>query len=57
MSLDSVVTTGAKILGVTVDQALEAYGVYFLRYIAAQVSMGVHTDGSYHEGGFWVPGL
>lgn len=33
----SLIITGAKVLGVTVEQALEAYGVYFVRYTAAQV--------------------
>jgi len=31
-----IVTTGAEILGVTVEQALEAYGVYFVKFTAAQ---------------------
>ena len=33
----SLVITGARILGVTVEQALEAYGVYFVKYTADQV--------------------
>ena len=32
-----MVGAGAKILGVTVEQALEAYGVYFVQYTASQV--------------------
>ena len=34
--LCSLVGAGAKILGVTVEQALEAYGVYFVQYTASQ---------------------
>ena len=32
-----LVITAAGILGVTVPQALEAYGDYFVKYVAAQV--------------------
>jgi hypothetical protein len=33
----NLVLTGAKILGVTAGQALEAYGQYFVKYVKAQV--------------------
>lgn len=33
----SLVITGARILGVTVEQALEAYGVFFVNYVTDQV--------------------
>eukprot|EP00798_Chlamydomonas_sp_ICE-L_P003500 gene3500-13567_t len=31
-----LVNTGARVLGVSVDQALEAYGVYFVNYVSQQ---------------------
>lgn len=33
----NLVLTGAKILGVTPGQALEAYGQYFVKYVKSQV--------------------
>jgi hypothetical protein len=37
----NLVLTGAKILGVTANQALEAYGNYFVKYIKAQVRCSI----------------
>lgn len=41
--LISLVITGARILGVTVGQALEAYGVYFVKYTAMQARGQVYS--------------
>ena len=35
----NLVLTGAKILGVTPVQALQAYGEYFVKYVKAQVRL------------------
>ena len=35
--------TAARYLGVTVEQALEAYGVYFVRHVADEVRHGGHS--------------
>jgi hypothetical protein len=41
----NLVLTGARILGVTAGQALEAYGQYFVKYVKAQVGGGAREDG------------
>jgi hypothetical protein len=44
----NLVITGAGILGVTVEQALEAYGVYFIRYTNMLVRLRAAGMGHTH---------